>query len=100
MEQIVWYEANRGYSFVDSFKRNVLSAIDILTTMPTIGIKIKESDGKDYRSFAIHKRCTMYYWYNEKELHIINLQFKAVKQMIETKKETTKIVLMGRLMVD
>lgn len=79
-EQTVWYEANKGHDFVESFSANIATTVKLLATMPSMGVFIKESQGRTYRSFVTHPRCTIYYWYNDKEIHIANLRFSAIRQ--------------------
>lgn len=79
-EQIVWYEANKGHDFVETFASNISSTVNLLATMPSMGAYIKETNGRTYRSFVTHPRCTIFYWYSNKELHIAHLRFSAVRQ--------------------
>jgi len=76
-EQVVWYEANLGHGFVETFSHNVEDYVTTICDMPTIGKLIKQVNGRYYRSIANHNRCTIYYWHNDKEVHIANLKFAA-----------------------
>lgn len=78
-EQVVWYEANRGHDFVLSFAHNIEDNINLICSMPTIGRFIKEENGRTYRSIANHPRCAIFYWHNNKEVHIANLKFAATR---------------------
>lgn len=78
-EQVVWYEANRGHDFVLTFSLNIQGYIDAICNMPSIGRLIKVENGRSYRSISNHPRCTIFYWHNDREVHIANLRFSAVR---------------------
>lgn len=78
-EQVVWYEGNRGHDFVISFAKNIEEHIATICEMPTVGRFIKEENKRLYRSIVCHPRCTIYYWHNDKEVHIANLKFVATR---------------------
>lgn len=72
-----WYEYNCSHQFVTAFQKNILSSVTSIANMPTIGRNIKEEGGKSWRFFVAHPECKIYYWYNDTELHIIDLIFSA-----------------------
>ena len=69
-KQAFWYKTNEGEQFVQSFVRNVHERINQIAAMPTIGRLEPQRNGKLYRSFPAHPKCRIYYWYDEKELHV------------------------------
>ena len=50
-----------------------------IAAMPTIGRLEPQRNGKLYRSFPAHPKCRIYYWYDEKELHVTGLRFTMMK---------------------
>ncbi len=78
-DQALWYRTNKGEQFVQSFVRNIQETIDSIAAMPTIGIPAPPKSKKQYRSFPSHPKCRIYYWYDEKELHITGLRFMSMQ---------------------
>ena len=78
-KQAFCYKTNKGDQFVQSFVRNIHETIEKIAIMPTIGRPESQKNRKQYRSFPSHPKCRIYYWYDEKELHITGLRFTMMK---------------------
>lgn len=72
----VWYIAhNYGNQYVVTMQRNIIHTIDSLHSFPTSGILHKRKANKEYRSLLAHPKCRIYYWFDDKELHIIDVKY-------------------------
>ena len=65
---------NCGASFAKSFIEDIDNKLSILTTMPAIGKNKKVIGNKHYAELVSHPKLIIRYWYNEKELHLIDLK--------------------------
>ena len=52
-------------------RSNVAETIKRIQQMPSIGIEHKTIGNKTYRSILTHPKSTLYYWHDDKELHIV-----------------------------
>ena len=76
-DQVFWYRMNMGEQFVRTFVRNIQETVEKITAMPSMGrleAELKKSE-RPCRSLLSHPKCRIYYWYTEKEVHIIRLRF-------------------------
>jgi len=74
-EKALWYLANRGETFARSFAIDVKDNVNTMSQMPGIGLLRRQEGNRTYRVFHNHPKCSILYWYNYKELHIIDLVF-------------------------
>ncbi len=77
--QALWYRINKGEQFVQSFIQSIHATIEKIVNMPTIGRPEQGKNGKPYRSLPAHPKCRIYYWYNERTLHITGLRFTLMQ---------------------
>lgn len=75
--QMFWYYLNTNEQFAATFFKNTTATVKHLSEMPSIGRLEKEDGKRIYRSFPSHPKCRILYWYNDKELHIVDLLFAA-----------------------
>lgn len=78
-KQAFWYKTNKGVQFAQSFVRNIHETINQIAAMPTIGRPEPSRNRKIYHSFPAHPKCRIYYWYDEKEIHITGLRFSMME---------------------
>ena len=78
-QQAFWYKTNEGEQFTQSFVRNIHETINQIAAMPTIGRPEPSRNRKIYHSFPAHPKCRIYYWYDEKEIHITGLRFSMME---------------------
>ena len=78
-KQAFWYKTNKGVQFAQSFVRNIHETINQIAAMPTIGRPEPSRNRKIYHSFPAHPKCRIYYWYDEKEIHITGLLFSMME---------------------
>ena len=74
-DQSLWYLANCGNIFVKTFVANVKSSVETISGMPEIGVLRKQTQTRTYRLYYNHPKCAIYYWYDTKEVHIMDLIF-------------------------
>ncbi len=77
--QKLWYFANKGEQFVDSYQENIVSTIEQITFMPSIGILVKKSNDKEYRKLLAHPKSWIYYCYDNNELYILDIRSTTMK---------------------
>lgn len=66
----LWYQLNRGWPFAETYEANIEETISLIRRTPSVGKIIKEKGGKTYRFFIAHPLTKIFYWYNDKEVHI------------------------------
>jgi plasmid stabilization system protein ParE len=66
-----WEGDNVGIQAAETMRSNVAETIKRIQQMPTIGIEHKKKGGKTYRSILTHPKSSLYYWHDDKELHIV-----------------------------
>lgn len=71
----LWYLANRDNSFVETMLKNYREAVMALSYTPTIGRVERRTSTREYRSFVVHRKCIVVYWFNSKTLYIKDLIF-------------------------
>ncbi len=76
-EQMLWYYLNANKQYATTFFRNITKTISHISRMPSIGRPEKENGERVYRSFPSHPKCRILYWYNDTELHIVDLLFAS-----------------------
>lgn len=74
-KQAMWYLFNCSQSYVDTFITNVENAVSAASRMPTIDRYKKISSNKTYRELLTHPKSKIVYWYDYKEIHILNIVF-------------------------
>ena len=74
-DQSLWYLANCGKIFVRTFVANVKGSVETISGMPGIGVLRKQTPTRTYRLYHNHPQCAIYYWYDAKEVHIMDLIF-------------------------
>ncbi len=75
--QLFWYYLNTNKQFAATFFRNITETVSRISKMPSIGQLEKEDEKRIYRSFPSHPKCRILYWYNDTEIHIVDLLFAA-----------------------
>lgn len=65
---------NKGEQFVDTYQENIEETITQIEFMPSIGMSIRKEDSREYRKILAHPKTYIYYWYNETELHILDIR--------------------------
>lgn len=73
--QMLWYYLNANKQFAATFFRNITETVERISEMPSIGQLEKEEGKRIYRSLLFHPKCRILYWYDDNELHIIDLLF-------------------------
>lgn len=71
----LWYLENLDSSFVKTMLKNYQEAVTIISCIPTIGRVAKKTATREYRTYVVHKKCIIVYWYNSKTLHITDIIF-------------------------
>ena len=75
--QKFWYLVNKGEQFVESYQKNIVNTISQIEFMPAIGMNIsnlRDREDREYRKILAHPKTYIYYWYNETELHILDIR--------------------------
>lgn len=71
----LWYLENRDSTFVETMLKNYQEAVTALSLTPTIGRVVRKTSTREYRSYVVHKKCILVYWYNSKTVYITDLIF-------------------------
>ncbi|MCQ2202353.1 MAG: hypothetical protein MJZ27_09735 [Bacteroidales bacterium] len=71
----LWYLENRDRSFVETMLKNYQEAVVSLSHTPTMGNVVRKNQTREYRTYVVHKKCILVYWYNSKNLYITDLIF-------------------------
>lgn len=72
----VWYIAhNFGNQYVVTMLDNITDTVNALYSFPCSGRLHKRKANKEYRSLLAHPKCRIYYWFDDKELHIIDVKY-------------------------
>ena len=74
-KKVAWYYINRGTDFVVSFTQDIWKTYETLAQMPSIGKVKKATATRTYAEFVSHPQVVVQYWYNDEELHILNLRY-------------------------
>lgn len=77
--QKLWYLVNKDEQFVNTYQENIVSTIERITFMPSIGVLVKKSNDKEYRKLLAHPKSWIYYWYDNNELHILDIRSSVMK---------------------
>lgn len=77
--QKLWYFANKGEQFVDSYQENIGNTIAQIEFMPSIGLSIKNLNGREYRKILAHPKSWIYYCYDNNELYILDIRSTTMK---------------------
>lgn len=77
--QKLWYFVNKGEQFVDSYQESIEKTIEQIEFMPSIGLSIKNLNGREYRKILAHPRSWIYYCYDNSELHILDIRSSVMK---------------------
>ena len=71
-----WYIAhNYGNQFVITVHENISFTVKSLHSFLSSGLLHKKEANKEYRSHLAHPKCRIYYWFDDKELHIIDIRY-------------------------
>ncbi len=76
-DQMFWYYEHTNSQFAATFMENIIETVRQIASMPTIGRLEKVDRNKVYRSLPSHPKCRILYWYDEEEVHIVDLVFAA-----------------------
>ena len=72
----VWYIAHYyGKQYVVTMQENIIHTVKVLQSFPSTGLLHKKKANKEYRSLLAHPKCKIYYWFDDQELHIIDVRF-------------------------
>lgn len=77
--QKLWYFVNKGEQFVDSYQESIEKTIEQIEFMPSIGLGIRNLEGREYRKILAHPKTYIYYWYSQTELHILDIRSTTMK---------------------
>ena len=77
--QKFWYMINKDEQFVASYQENIEKTITQIEFMPSIGLSIRNLDGRAYRKILAHPKSWIYYWYDNNELHILDIRSSVMK---------------------
>lgn len=77
--QKFWYMINKDEQFVASYQENIEKTITQIEFMPSIGLCIKNLDGRAYRKILAHLKSWIYYCYDNSELHILDIRSTTMK---------------------
>lgn len=72
---LAWYRYNVGVKAENTIFDRMQHAVEALAEMPTIGVKCKEMNGRQYRSFVEHSKCKILYYCDDEVLYIVDLIF-------------------------
>lgn len=77
-----WYQTERGPSYASKFFIGILSTIELIAKMPTIGIvEEKISNSKiTYYSFLSHPKYRIIYRYTNTDLFIVAIRSTQMKK--------------------
>lgn len=78
---ISWYVMNCGKSFAKTFIEDIDKKLEVLSFMPSLGRTKRIIGKKNYAEFVSHPKTIIRYWYDEKEIHIID--FKPTNKKIQ-----------------
>ena len=70
-----WYCINCGYSYSTTFVNDTTHTYEVLATMPTIGKCVKKTSTRCYAEYVAHPLVIVRYWFNDEEIHFLNLIF-------------------------
>ena len=66
-----WEGDNVGQQAAETMRLNVANTLKQIQMMPTIGRYYKTVGKKTYRIVQTHPKSSLFYWYDDKELHVI-----------------------------
>ncbi|MBQ8711852.1 MAG: type II toxin-antitoxin system RelE/ParE family toxin [Prevotella sp.] len=66
-----WEGDNVGLQAAETMRRNVAETIKQIQQTPTIGRYYKTIGKKTYRIALTHPKSSLFYWYDDQELHIV-----------------------------
>lgn len=72
---VSWYCLNCGYSYSATFVNDISKTYALLAFQPSMGKCKKKTQNRCYAEFVSHPLTIVRYWYDEKEIHILNLIF-------------------------
>lgn len=75
-----WYYINCGRAYSNTFVNDITKTYSILAFQPTIGRRVKLTRNRIYAEFVSHPLTIVRYWYNDEEIHIMNLVFTRQKR--------------------
>lgn len=78
---IAWYTLNCGISFATTYSENTESTIDTLSAMPSIGKLVRIVGKKHYSQFISHPKTIIRYWYDDSEIHIVDLKATMLRRL-------------------
>lgn len=78
---IAWYTLNCGMSFATTYSENIDSTINTLSAMPSIGKLVRVVGKKHYSQFISHPKTIIRYWYDDSELHIMDLKATRLRKL-------------------
>lgn len=79
-KQVMWYRENYINSAIQTMMKNLHSDISTLAFMPTIGKKLKVSNGQQYYTFPSRKKADIIYRFDDDTLYIANIIFHYSKK--------------------
>lgn len=66
-----WEGDNVGVQAAETMRLNVADTIGKIRQTPTIGRYYKTIGKKTYRIVQTHPKSSLFYWYDDRELHIV-----------------------------
>lgn len=78
--KIAWYYLNCGVSYITTFDADIWRTFHVLASMPSIGKTIKHTSSRTYAEYVSHPLVVIRYWYNNEEIHIMDLIYTRKKR--------------------
>jgi hypothetical protein len=79
-KKVAWYYLHCGLQFINTFTNDIWHTYHTLAAAPSIGKVKKTTANRTYAEFVSHAELIVQYWYDDKELHILNLVSTKMKR--------------------
>lgn len=79
-KQILWYKNNAGMSYARTMINNLQRDLFTLASMPTIGKKLKVSNGQQFYVMPSKKKAEIIYRFDDETLYITDVIFYYSKK--------------------
>ena len=83
MRQWRWEGGNVGIQAAETMRQNVANTLKRIQQAPSVGRFYKTVGKRTYRIVQTHPKSSLFYWYDDKELHVIRfiIAMKNVKPL-------------------
>lgn len=72
-DTVAWYLMNCNATFARSYSEGILSTIQIIATIPSIGLRKITRGSKTYAEIISHPKTIIRYWYSDKLLYVYDI---------------------------